>query len=87
MGLFTELIVRTIRRQQRGEPIWTTAKGQRRKAKGINQNRKSPKFNWSSLPSAVNLVDEVRVDESAFIPKHVVNVQSLGRKSSMCIFA
>ena len=47
----------------------------RRKAKGVNQNRKSPKFDWSSLLSAVNLVDEVRV-ESAFIPKHVVKVKS-----------
>ena len=29
------------------------------KAKGINRNRKSPKFDWSSLLSTVNLVDEV----------------------------
>jgi|SRR5258706_3252197 len=46
MELFAELIVRTMRRQQRDEPIWTTAKD------------KSPKIDWSSLLSAVNLVDE-----------------------------
>jgi hypothetical protein len=44
--LFAELIVRTIRRQQRGEPIGTTAKGS-------NQKRKSPKNDWSSLGSAL----------------------------------
>lgn len=51
MELFAERIVRTIRQQQRGGPIWTIAKG-------INQNRKSPKNDWFSLLSAVNPVDE-----------------------------
>lgn len=51
MELFAEVIVRTMRRQQRGEPIWTTAKD------------KSPKIDWSSLLSAVNLVDESGRDQ------------------------
>ena len=61
MELFAELIVRIMRRQQRGEPISTTVRD------------KSPKIDWSSLLSAVNLVDESGRARTRSSPRHVVN--------------